>query len=80
MSAYDERYLEILRENVANAQQKLYEALSSLCPGPHLPRQHRDGSPPWCTRCGRDNLGVLRKDRRALQTGRPDQAPQKEKP
>lgn len=57
----DEKYLEILRENLGNAEDDLHEAVASLCPGPHVTSQHRDRKPPWCNACGRDDTGVMRK-------------------
>jgi len=50
--------------DLAKAQQR-YEAardhlnaiIDELCPGQHRLVQHRDGGPPYCPACGRDQLG-----------------------
>jgi hypothetical protein len=52
-----------LRGKVTQAKVHLYEALADGCPGPHIPTPHLDGNPAWCTRCGRDNEGIMRKRR-----------------
>lgn len=41
---------------------ELNEALVAACAGFHIPRQHRDGKPPWCDDCGRGRDGVQWRD------------------
>lgn len=40
-----------LRARIAELQVEIDRAVWLACPGPHLPRQHRDGRPPWCKVC-----------------------------
>jgi hypothetical protein len=42
-----------------NIMRHLDKLLYTLCPGPHLPRQHRDHHPPWCEACGYTTSGRL---------------------
>lgn len=67
-------HLHQLRDEMFQAKGRLLEAVNDACPGRHTPRQHRDGRPPWCPACGRDELG----QHRALvdhTPARPDSAP-----
>ena len=47
-----------MRAQAVQLQVELDRAVYEACPGPHLPRQHRDGRPPWCTACGYTASGL----------------------
>jgi len=52
-----EEQFEYYRDKASKATKKLFEAVVAACPGPHDPRQYRDGKPPWCAVCHRTSNG-----------------------
>ena len=50
--------IDAARAHVDRIEAALRDLVDQLCPGPHLPKQHRDGQPPWCRACGRTARGV----------------------
>lgn len=40
---------------------ELRAAVAAVCPGRHMPRQHRDRRPPWCELCGLDDVGQVQR-------------------
>ena len=47
--------LKALRAAYVDARDALYVAVIGACPGKHRSVQYRDGKPPWCKACGRDD-------------------------
>lgn len=64
MGTKNQAELDRLRRRRDSAQERLLDAVAELCPGPHLPVQHRDHKPRWCRRCGRtaDGIPVAKRD------------------
>lgn len=42
-------------------REQLDAVILELCPGQHRLIQYRDGGPPYCPACGRDQLGNVRR-------------------
>ena len=54
----DQTSIDAVRDRVDRDEIALRDLVGKLCPGPHLPKQHRDRKPPWCRECGRTARGV----------------------
>lgn len=64
MSLEDEQEINLkqLRQKAYEADKNLLIYVESLCPKPHVVKQHRDGRIPWCERCGRTVRGIKIKE------------------
>ena len=49
------------QQQYKDAREQLDAIILEMCPGQHRLVQHRDGGPPYCPACGRDQLGNNRR-------------------